>query len=477
MSKLSQFSITTKQKDEFYGFHRTNPGQTINRDIKIVAGNQAVYEYNLSTAFDSSTATYSKSTSIHTEDTNPREVRFGNSGLKMYTVGHTDKHIDEYDLTTAFDVSTATWRTHFNVGIQETSPQGLAFNDTGTKMYVVGTAGNLDASIAADNVYEYALSTAWQVETATYTDLFSLAATETDPRTIRFNADGSLMFILGDDGNDVGEYSLSTNYDVSTATYVDSFSFAAEDTSPIGFGFNTLGTKIYICGSVGSDVMEYTLVTGFDISTTQALDSTYTFTAATTPSAPIRNVRGLEFNTTGSKMYLIMDAGKYIVDGGDDELPITHETRFRNTMKFYEGNTYKFDVSDSSNIGHQFKFSTTSDGTWGGGTEYSTNVTTSGTAGSGGAYVQIVVPRKTPDPDPGSAVDKLYYYNGKHSLAGGDIYTPEWKGNLQITYTNGQDDIDTRYKTKNQEDIFEDSVLWKAGLEWTIVNGNLTVGL
>merc|ERR1712072_835845 len=113
----------------------------------------------------------------------------------------------------------------------------------------------------------------------------------------------------------------------------------------------------------------------------------------------------------------------------------------------------------------------------GGGTEYSTNVTTSGTAGSGGAYVQIVVPRKTPDPNPGSAVNKLYYYDGKHSQSGGDIYTPEWKGNLQITYTNGQDDIDTRYQTKNQEDIFEDSVLWKAGLEWTIVNGNLTVGL
>ena len=141
MSKLSQFSITSKQKDEFYGFHRTNPGQTINRDIKVIPGNYSVYEYNLGTAFDTSTATYSKSKSIQTEDTNPREIRFGNSGAKMYTVGHTDKHIDEYDLATAFDVSTATWRTHFNVGNQDSSPQGLAFNDTGTKMYVVGTEG------------------------------------------------------------------------------------------------------------------------------------------------------------------------------------------------------------------------------------------------------------------------------------------------------------------------------------------------
>ena len=464
MSKLSQFSITSKQKDEFYGFHRTNPGQTINRDIKVIAGNYSVYEYNLGTAFDTSTATYSKSKSIQTEDTNPREIRFGNSGAKMYTVGHTDKHIDEYDLTTAYDVSTATWRTHFNVGNQDSSPQGLNFNDDGTKMYVVGTAGRPDLGIAADNVYEYALGTAWQIETATYTDLFSLANEDTSPRSMRFNADGTLMFIMGDDGDDVGEYSLGTAYDVSTATFVDAFSFNAEDTSPIGFGFNTLGTKIYILGSVGSDVMEYPLVTGFDISTTQALTDTYSLSS--TPGAPVLNPRGLEFNTTGSKMYLIGDAGKFTMDG-----------IVQDNITFLEGNTYIFNVADSSMTGHTLKFSTTSDGTHAGGTEYTSGVTASGTAGSANAKITVVVPSKTPSPNIGSAVDKLHYYNGGHTISGGEIATPEWKGNLQITYTNAVDNIDTRYKTKNQEDIFEESLLFRAGLDWSVVNGNLTVDL
>ena len=75
--------------------------------------------------------------------------------------------------------------------------------------------------------------------------------------------------------------------------------------------------------------------------------------------------------------------------------------------------TYKFDLSDSSNAGQALKFSTTADGTHGGGTEYTTGVTSSGTAGSAGAYVQLVVDSSTPT--------TLYYYCGNHSGMGNSI--------------------------------------------------------
>ena len=57
-----------------------------------------------------------------------------------------------------------------------------------------------------------------------------------------------------------------------------------------------------------------------------------------------------------------------------------------------EGNTYIFDQSDNSNSTHRLAFSTTDNGTWGGGTEYTTGVTVTGSAGTDGKTTIVVFP-------------------------------------------------------------------------------------
>jgi hypothetical protein len=84
------------------------------------------------------------------------------------------------------------------------------------------------------------------------------------------------------------------------------------------------------------------------------------------------------------------------------------------TLSLTEGQTYKFDQSDSTNNNHPLRISTTANGTHAGGSEYTTGVTTNGTPGSSGAYTQIEV---------ASGAPTLYYYCTNHSGMGGQLNT------------------------------------------------------
>ena len=231
----------------------------------------------------------SVSFSVAGQDSQPRQVAFNTDGTKMFVLGAAGIDVNEYTLSTGFDISTASFVDAFSVSSQDTTPTGLAFNIDGTKMFIVGNSG--------DDVNEYALSTGFDVSTAIFTQLFSVAGQDTNPQGIAFNKDGTKMFIVGVAGQDVNEYTLSTGFNVSTATFVASFSVSAQETSPTGIAFNNNGTKMFIVGNNGDDVNEYTLSTGFDVSTASFVNS---FSVAGQETQPF----GITFNATGTKMFI-----------------------------------------------------------------------------------------------------------------------------------------------------------------------------
>jgi hypothetical protein len=249
--------------------------------------------------FDVSTAVYSQAFSVAAQNTLPLGLAFNTDGTKMFIVGNTGDIIYEYTLSTGFDVSTSTFVDGFVVTGQEQVPTGMAFNTDGTKMFIVGQQG--------DDVNEYTLSTGFDVSTATFVDSFSVASQETYPTDIAFNTDGTKMFVIGTAGDAVREYALTTGFDVSTASFTNSFSIASQETDPQGLAFNTDGTKMFIVGDVGNDVTEYALTTGFDVSTAS-------YTQLFSVAGQDGNPQGIAFNADGTKMFIVGDAGNSVYE-------------------------------------------------------------------------------------------------------------------------------------------------------------------
>ena len=91
--------------------------------------------------------------------------------------------------------------------------------------------------------------------------------------------------------------------------------------------------------------------------------------------------------------------GKFIIDGVD-----------KPALTLHKGWTYTFDVSAASNANHPFRF-------YAGSSQYSTNVTVTGTQGQAGAKVQIVIPESQPS--------NFQYYCTNHSGMGNTITVAE----------------------------------------------------
>jgi len=108
------------------------------------------------------------------------------------------------------------------------------------------------------------------------------------------------------------------------------------------------------------------------------------------------------------------DTQTLIVTAAGGNLVIDGQSNKSLTLK--SGSTYTFDLSDSSLSSHPLRFSTTSNGTHGGGTVFRgiiNGVTVTGTQGQAGSFISLTVSDSTPA--------SLYYFCLYHSGMGGAI--------------------------------------------------------
>jgi 6-phosphogluconolactonase (cycloisomerase 2 family) len=213
-----------------------------------------VVQLSLSTAFNFGTASYVRDFSISSQESTPRSVFFEDDGTTMYVAGATDD-VHQYGLSTAWDISTASYTRQFSPTQVTGDLNSVFFKDDGTKMYLSDRNN--------DKIYQYSLSTAWNVGTASYDSKELDVAANGDNSTAMFiRSDGEVLFVTSYIGDKVWKYTLSTAWDISTATYSQQYDLAAEAAYPAGvwgMWFNTNGTKMFLTGYSSDSIWEYDL--------------------------------------------------------------------------------------------------------------------------------------------------------------------------------------------------------------------------
>ena len=153
--------------------------------------NDRVYQYTMSTPHDLGTATYdSVSFSFASETTSPSDgaLQFSSDGTRMYVCSSLEV-IYQYNLTTPWDLSTASYSgKSFNISTFIGSITGFTLSGDGSKLYA-------SDQLTVDQIKEFEFGTNFELDTLTDTGRLCNTATGFNCAGIDISGDGRTIII------------------------------------------------------------------------------------------------------------------------------------------------------------------------------------------------------------------------------------------------------------------------------------------
>lgn len=203
-NKALQTTVTTTNADNGICFDPTGTRAVIYEG----RGSGTYSQYDLTTAWDLSSLT-NETTIASLPDANFGSIQFGDGGSRFYiTDTGSGSYIEQYDLSTAYDISTAssTGSTNLNQG-GDTGQ--TAFNSDGTKL--------IWAERRSSSIYSTPLSTAFDITTTG--SVTTTSSNSADPAGVAISYDGSELYTRHYSPDVVERYTFGTTFDISTLTF------------------------------------------------------------------------------------------------------------------------------------------------------------------------------------------------------------------------------------------------------------------
>ena len=284
-TQTSQSNVTQLTGEQ--SFDTGNSGTSLFLVTNNASGDR-VYSYTMSTAYDLSTLSATGTfLNIASQENAPNGITLKSDGTSFYIVGSGSDTVFQYDMTTAYDLSTASYSNNYlNTSTYDGGTKCAAISHDGYEVFVPGEQG--------DDINQFTLSTAWDLSTASYTRTVSHSTQGTNAMAIQFNDDGTIMYLGLETTRGVYQYTLSTAYDISTMSYASKFYSL---TQVEGMQISPDGTKLFNCG-LDSIIQSHTLSTAWDVSTASSDSITFDVNSQDVDST------GLFFKPDKTKLYV-----------------------------------------------------------------------------------------------------------------------------------------------------------------------------
>ena len=221
--------------------------------MNLTAGDDSVLQYDLSTPWDLSTGSYTSTSGALAEGSSFEDIFLRpDTETTLYLTDGVSDTIYQYTLT-AGDITTLSYASKsYTITSGATQPKGIVLSPNGEALFVVCSG--------TDAVHQYTLSTAWDISTASYdSKSFSIASEEANPQALTANSDGSCFFVVGAGTDTIYQYNLSTPWDASTASYASkSLSVLSEEGGARGLFLDPSNTRMFLIGATNDTVFKYT---------------------------------------------------------------------------------------------------------------------------------------------------------------------------------------------------------------------------
>lgn len=280
---------------------------------------------------------------LNSQTTSASSCFFGDSGYKLYVFSTSLNEIEQYSLSTAYDISTATSSTR--KGEFYFSHNAFYFNSSGSKLFLV--------SISENSIYQHNLDTNWDVSTAKFVPIkfwyFTSTIKISPVADVFFGDNGSKLFLLtfwqsGTDPNSgygrIIRIDLATAWDITTGTVHSSSDVPGDDFNQRAFTINPNGNYFYYSRYNNREIRQGNLSSVWTIT-----GITYNAADYLIPSVPMNvgvwDPIGMNFSPSGDRFTIIVWDNS--LSNGQTTGPVAYQQKLKSVGTAFQIKDYEPD--------------------------------------------------------------------------------------------------------------------------------------